>query len=43
MTQHGALRRGQNGKGKGLAPSAQNFAEHNGNEARQTYHALAEV
>lgn len=29
-----------NGKGAGLAPTSQAFSEHNGNEHRQTYHAL---
>ena len=28
----------ENGKGKGLGYSSQSFSEHNGNEARQTYH-----
>ena len=30
-----------NGKGSGTAPTSQAFSEHNGNEARQTYHYLS--
>ena len=30
-----------NGKGSGTWPSSQAFSEHNGNEHRQSYHALA--
>ncbi len=31
-----------NGKGSGEWPSSHAFSEHNGNEHRQTYHALAD-
>jgi hypothetical protein len=38
---HGALVRFRdNGKGTGTFPTSQSMSEHNGNEARQTYHGL---